>query len=84
MAATPVIGQSWELDVIAAVIIGGCSLSGGKGSLYNTFVGAALIAALKNGMVMLGVPPYIQFVVQGLIIVLAVLLSNLGVSSVKK
>jgi ribose/xylose/arabinose/galactoside ABC-type transport system permease subunit len=81
MAATPVIGQTWELDVIAAVIIGGCSLAGGKGSLYNTFVGAALIAALRNGMVMLGVPPYVQFVVQGSIIIVAVLLSNIEFGS---
>lgn len=80
MASTPVIGQTWELDVIAAVIIGGCSLAGGKGSLYNTFVGAALIAALRNGMVMLGVPPYVQFVVQGSIIIVAVLLSNIELS----
>lgn len=77
MSATPVIGQTWELDVIAAVIIGGCSLSGGKGSLLNTFVGAALIATLRNGMVMLGVPPFAQFVVQGGIIIIAVFLSNL-------
>lgn len=80
MSATPVIGQTWELDVIAAVIIGGCSLSGGKGSLLNTFVGAALIATLRNGMVMLGVPPYVQFVVQGSIIIVAVFLSNLELS----
>lgn len=79
MASTPVIGQTWELDVIAAVIIGGCSLSGGRGSLINTFIGAALIAALRNGMVMLGVPPYVQFVVQGGIIIIAVFLSNVEV-----
>jgi ribose/xylose/arabinose/galactoside ABC-type transport system permease subunit len=84
MASTPVIGQTWELDVIAAVIIGGCSLSGGKGSLYNTFIGAALIAALRNGMVMLGVPPYVQFVVQGGIIIIAVLLSNVDLSSARR
>jgi ribose/xylose/arabinose/galactoside ABC-type transport system permease subunit len=84
MASTPVIGQTWELDVIAAVIIGGCSLAGGKGSLYNTFVGAALIAALRNGMVMLGVPPYVQFVVQGSIIIVAVLLSNLELGRTRK
>ena len=83
MSATPVIGQTWELDVIAAVIIGGCNLSGGKGSLFNTFVGAALIATLRNGMVMLGVPPYVQFVVQGSIIIVAVFLSNVELTKAR-
>lgn len=75
MSSTPTIANGWELDVIAAVIVGGTSLFGGRGSLIGTFLGALFIAVLSNGMVLLGVSPYLQLVVKGSIIVLAVLLT---------
>ncbi|MCM3715513.1 ABC transporter permease [Alkalihalobacillus oceani] len=75
MSSTPTVANGWELDVIAAVIVGGTSLFGGRGSLIGTFLGALFIAILGNGMVLIGVSPYMQLVIKGSIIVLAVLLS---------
>jgi len=75
MSSTPTVANGWELDVIAAVIVGGTSLFGGRGSLIGTFLGALFIAILGNGMVLLGVSPYMQLVIKGSIIVFAVLLS---------
>jgi ribose/xylose/arabinose/galactoside ABC-type transport system permease subunit len=76
MSSTPSIGTGWELDVIAAVIVGGTSLFGGRGTLIGTFLGAYFISVLGNGMVLLGVSPYSQLVTKGLIIVLAVFLNT--------
>lgn len=75
MSSTPTVANGWELDVIAAVIVGGTSLFGGKGSLIGTFLGALFIAILGNGMVLMGVSPYMQLVIKGSIIVFAVLLN---------
>src|SRR5690625_1152708 len=75
MSSTPTVANGWELDVIAAVIVGGTNLFGGRGSLIGTFLGALFIAILGNGMILLGVSPYMQLVIKGSIIVLAVLLS---------
>jgi ribose transport system permease protein len=76
-SAEPVAGFGYELDVIAAVVIGGTSLSGGRGSVWGTLVGALLIAVINNGMVLLGISPYFQQLVKGLIILGAVLLDRL-------
>ena len=73
-AALPQAGMSYELDAIAAVVIGGTSLSGGAGSLGGTVVGALLIGVINNGLNLLGVSSYYQQVVKGVIIVGAVLL----------
>jgi len=62
-------GIGWELDVIAAVIIGGTSLMGGEGSVLGTLVGATLLGVIRNGLVLLGVSMYWQTVVVGLILV---------------
>ncbi len=70
----PQAGLSYELDAIAAVVIGGTSLSGGSGSLGGTVVGALLIGVINNGLNLLGVSSYYQQVVKGVIIVGAVLL----------
>jgi ribose/xylose/arabinose/galactoside ABC-type transport system permease subunit len=83
MSATPTVANGWELDVIAAVIVGGTSLFGGKGSLIGTFLGAIFIAILGNGMVLLGVSPYMQLVIKGAIIVLAVLLNSIQTLGLK-
>lgn len=73
MSGTPTVAQGMELDVIAAVIIGGTSLFGGVGSVVGTLLGALFMATLKNGMVLIGVSPYSQGVVSGAVIILAVL-----------
>lgn len=76
MSGPPATGQGSELDAIAAVVIGGTSLSGGIGSIANTIVGVLIIGVMNNGLDLLNVPSYWQQVVKGLIIVLAVLLDR--------
>ena len=71
------VGVGWEFDSISAVIIGGTSLFGGEGSILGTLLGVLFIGLLGNGMVLLGVNPYLQDVARGVIILLAVLLSAL-------
>ncbi len=71
-SAQPNAGMGLELDIIAAVIIGGCSPSGGRGSMTGTLIGTLLIGFLRNGLTLLGVSPEFQFIVIGLIIITAV------------
>lgn len=73
-SALPQAGIAYELDAIAAVVIGGTSLSGGVGSLTGTIVGALIIGVINNGLDLLGVSSYYQQVIKGAIIVAAVLL----------
>lgn len=73
-AALPQAGVAYELDAIAAVVIGGTSLSGGKGTLVGTLFGALIIGTINNGLDLMGVSSYYQQVVKGLIIVGAVML----------
>ena len=73
----PQAGVTYELDAIAAVVIGGASLSGGKGSLLGTFLGVLLIGILGNSLNLLGVSSYYQQVTKGVIIVLAVLIDSI-------
>lgn len=73
-SALPQAGVSYELDAIAAVVIGGTSLSGGTGRIVGTLFGALLIGVINNGLNLLGVSSYYQQVAKGLIIVFAVLI----------
>ena len=75
-SAQPNAGASYELDAIAAVVIGGTSLSGGKGSIMGTVLGALIIGVLNNGLVLLNVSPFWQQVVKGLVILLAVIIDK--------
>ncbi len=68
----PTVAQGRELDVIAAVVIGGGSLSGGEGSILGTVIGAFIMSFLRNGCNMTGIPNYVQEIIIGLIIVGAV------------
>ncbi len=72
VSAQPNAGQGLELDVIAAVVIGGASLSGGRGTVLGTVVGTLLITFLRNGLTLLGIETNTQFVVIGAIIIAAV------------
>ncbi|PKL27982.1 MAG: ribose ABC transporter permease [Spirochaetae bacterium HGW-Spirochaetae-2] len=76
-SAEAIAGQGYELDVIAAVVIGGTSLSGGRGSIIGTLIGALLIGVINNGMNLLGISPYFQQVVKGALIIGAVILDRL-------
>jgi putative xylitol transport system permease protein len=73
-SALPQAGVAYELDAIAAVVIGGTSLSGGVGTLTGTLFGALIIGVINNGLDLLGVSSYYQQVTKGAIIVAAVLL----------
>ncbi len=76
VSAQPNAGQGLELDVIAAVVIGGASLSGGRGTVLGTVVGTLLITFLRNGLTLLGIETNTQFVVIGAIIIAAVALDQ--------
>jgi ribose/xylose/arabinose/galactoside ABC-type transport system permease subunit len=71
-AARPDVVQGMELDVIASVILGGCSLFGGRGNILGTLLGSLIIGTLNNGLVLLGVSSPMQLVIKGAIIVAAV------------
>ncbi len=75
-SATPIAGEGFELDSIAAVVIGGTSLSGGKGSVLGTVLGALIIGVLNSGLVIMGVDPFWQTVIKGLVILLAVVIDR--------
>ena len=74
--AEPTAGTGLELEAIAAVIIGGTSLAGGRGTLLGTLVGALVLGVIDNGMNLLDVSPFLQDVVKGLVILLAVFLDR--------
>lgn len=72
MSGQPNAGGGFELDAIAAVMMGGTSIAGGRGSIVGTLVGALLLGVLNNGLNMIGVNPYVQNVIKGAIILLAI------------
>lgn len=75
-SAQPTAGASYELDAIAAVVLGGTSLSGGRGRIVGTLIGALIIGTLNNGLNLLGVSSFYQMVVKGIVIVIAVLIDR--------
>ncbi len=78
---SPIVGAGMELDAIAAVVIGGASLSGGRGSALNTLLGVFILAMIGNIMNLMNIPDYPQQVIKGVIIVIAVLLQGLQARS---
>ncbi|QDY70488.1 ABC transporter permease subunit [Qingshengfaniella alkalisoli] len=70
------LGQAYELDAIAAVILGGTSFVGGVGSIWGTLIGALIIAVLSNGLILSGVSDIWQFIIKGLVIIVAVALDR--------
>jgi ribose transport system permease protein len=79
MTGQPTAGQGYELQAIAAVVIGGGSLQGGEGSVVGTLIGAFIMGLLSNGSDLLGINPYWQQVVIGAVIIIAV-----GLDEVRK
>ena len=75
-AATNLQGSGMALDAIAAVVMGGTALSGGKGGILNTLVGILVIILLANGLNMMGVQPYTQTLIKGLVVILAVAMTS--------
>jgi erythritol transport system permease protein len=76
VAANPASGDSFELNAIAAAVLGGTSLSGGRGTIIGTLIGAFVIGVLSDGLVMLGVSAFWQMVIKGLVIIAAVVLDQ--------
>jgi len=75
-SASPNAGVSFELDAIAAVVLGGTSLAGGEGSVVGTIIGALIIGVLNNGLNLMNVSPFYQSIIKGLVILLAVLVEK--------
>lgn len=75
-SAQPTAGGSYEMDAIASVVLGGTSLSGGRGRIVGTLIGALIIGTLNNGMNLLGISSFYQQVVKGIVIIIAVLLDR--------
>ena len=76
--ADPKVGMGYELDSIAAVVIGGTSLSGGRGSIFLTVIGCLIIGVLNNGLSVLDVSAYWQLVIKGLVLIAAVAADRIG------
>jgi ribose transport system permease protein len=77
-SAQPNAGLGYELDSIAAVVIGGTSLSGGRGSVLGTVLGCLIIGVLNNGLFLLNVSPFWQQIVKGVVILAAVAVDKMG------
>jgi erythritol transport system permease protein len=77
VAAHPASGETFELNAIAAAVLGGTSLSGGRGTIAGTLIGAFVIGVLSDGLVMLGVSSFWQMVIKGVVIIAAVVLDQM-------
>lgn len=80
-SAQPTAGMGYEMDAIAAVVLGGTSMAGGRGKIIGTLIGALILGFLNNGLNLLGVDAYYQMIVKGAVILLAVLVDNKTVRS---
>jgi len=81
VASQPATGTSYELNAIAAAVLGGTSLMGGRGSIGGTIIGAFVIGVLADGLVMVGVSDFWQMVIKGLVIIVAVAIDQVQISS---
>ena len=84
MSAAHNFGRGWEMDVIASVIIGGTSMNGGVGKVKGTFLGIIFLGVLLNGMTLLNLNEYIQYVVRGGLILIAVMINTIQLNRQQK
>jgi ribose transport system permease protein len=82
--ASPILGIGFELNAIAAVIIGGTSLNGGRGSIFGTLLGACIIGVLANGLILIGVGDFVRQIITGVVIILAVVVDAYRMRSSRK
>lgn len=82
--ASPTTGTGYETDVITACVLGGVSMSGGEGKVYQVLVGSLLIAVLNNGLIMMQVSEYIQIILKGIILLIAVIYDSVQKMQKKK
>jgi ribose transport system permease protein len=82
--ASPILGVGFELKAIAAVVIGGTSMSGGKGSMVGTFLGACIIGVLDNGLLLIGLGDFARQMVTGFIIVFAVIIDTYRIKATQR
>ena len=75
-AAEPILGNGWELNAIAAAVVGGASLSGGKGNIVGALLGALLLSMLQNVLTLLNVQAFYQMLATGLIIIGAMVIDR--------
>jgi len=75
-AAHPATGETFELNAIAAAVLGGTSMSGGRGRIFGTIVGAFVIGILSDGLIMMGVSSFWQTVIKGIVIIVAVVIDQ--------
>jgi ribose transport system permease protein len=76
MSGEPNAGTGFEMDAIAAVVLGGTDIAGGRGHIIGTFIGAMMLGVLNNGLNLMGVSPYLQRIIKGAIIIAAILVSS--------
>ena len=74
--SSPIAGIGFELNAIAAVIIGGTSINGGRGSIIGTFLGAFIIGVLANGLLLIGLNDFQRQMITGIVIIIAVVLDH--------
>ncbi|WP_312060306.1 ABC transporter permease, partial [Pantoea septica] len=77
VASHPANGTSFEMNAIAAVVLGGTSLAGGRGTILGTLVGAFVIGFLADGLIMMGVSEFWQMVIKGIVIIIAVIIDQM-------
>lgn len=75
-SAAPIAGAGYEMDAIAAVVLGGASMSGGTGSMFGTFVACITLGIVRNGLTLLSIPTYYQYIITGAIILVAIVISE--------
>jgi ribose transport system permease protein len=83
-AAEPNLGVGFELQAIAAVVIGGVALTGGRGGVWNVLLGVITLSLISNGLNLLGVSSYMQLVVSGLVIIIAVVIDRFRTLSLRR
>ena len=77
ISAQPTAGTGYELDAIAAVVLGGTSLAGGRGRIIGTLIGSIILGVLSTGLILLSVPFFTQLLIKGIVIILAVAIDGL-------